>query len=77
MKNFVCVKFKSDESTNIVHKNWMINSTSCMWPPSGSDIQKLARNAVSPFSDWKSYNCTIICKASELYWFLRFREIER
>ena len=62
MKNFVCVKFDSEESTDIVQKNSMINSTSCMWPPSGRDIQKLARNAVSPSSDWKSYNCTIIVR---------------
>ena len=67
MKNFVCVKFESDGSTDIVHKSWIIDSISCMWPPSGSDIRKLVRNAVSPASDWKSYSCTIICKASKLY----------
>ena len=65
MKNYLCVKFEKDSTTDIVHKFWMQSKTSCQWPPVSSDVPKLAKEAAKPNLNWKLFKCEILCEASK------------
>ena len=68
MKKFLCVKFVSQNSTDIVSHKWMCDLTFCKWPPSrfsNEQIQEMSKIHFVPGAEWKKYKCQIVCEASK------------
>lgn len=66
---YVIVEFTdaNEGGVALIHKTWMVNNNSCLWPSSKSQtkIDKAVRSGLEPDSSFKVYQCRVLYSSSK------------
>lgn len=62
LQMYAIVEFVAEHSISVIPNTWMVDETTCVWPPkttSTCNVSRMVQNLAAPRITWDRYDCTI------------------